>query len=173
MPPGPVMPVNPEPVMTTVVPPALVPPVNTPPSVLVAVDPFSAGRPAAPPVRIPSQDAPAASLAAVAAAASDVAPRASTNDLGAMANSEQSVMEEVRRHIHEGPVKVYIVRQRNNPLAKSEVIALDRDAQASVSPLSSTGQPQNIPTSLEVPKRRTPILEWDAETGLRHQHPLP
>jgi len=153
--------------------PALVPPVDNVQSALVAVDPFSAGRTAAPRVRNPIQDAPAAPPAAVAVAASGVAPRASTNDVGAMANSEQSVMDEVRRHVHEGPVKVYIVRDRNNPLAKSEVVTLDRDPPASGSQISSAAQPQNIPTSLEVPKRRTPILEWDAETGWRHQQPLP
>ena len=75
----------------------------------------------------------------------------------------------------EGSEVVCIIRDRNNPQAKSEVITLDRASPAFVNQLSSAGQPRNIPheTSLEVPKRPTPILEWDIETGWRHQGPLP
>ena len=158
-----------------VAPPALVPPVDSTRSALVAVDPFSAGRTAAPRVRIPSQDTPAAPPAASPPQRRDAAPRASTNDPAAMANGEQAVMEKIRRRVAEGSEVVCIIRDRNNPQAKSEVITLDRASPAFVNQLSSAGQPQNIPheTSMEVPKRPTPILEWDAETGWRHQGPLP
>ncbi len=133
-----------------VAPPGMVPLVDNAHSLLAAVDPFSAraaGLTAAPRVRIPSQDAPAAPPAAVAAETAD---------------GEQAVMEKIRRRVREGAEVVCIIRDRNNPQAKEEVITLDRDRTAA-----------GIPTSLEVPKRPTPILEWDAETGWRHQGPLP
>jgi hypothetical protein len=139
-----------------IAPPAVLPPVDSTSSALAAVDPFLAGRTAAP---------PAASAGAAVAA----------KDAGAAADGEQALMEEVRRRVHDGPVKVYIVRDRDNPVAKSEVIALDRDWPASANQVARTGQPQNVPheTSLEVPKRPRPILEWDAESGWLHQGPLP
>ncbi len=148
-----------------VAPPAMVPPVDRPSSALVAVDPFSAraaGRTAASRVRIPSSNTPAAPPAAVAAATAGAAPRASTNNPAALAAGEQVVMDQIRRRAGEGSEVVCIIRDRNNPQAKEEVITLDRDRTAA-----------GIPTSLEVPKRPTPILEWDAETGWRHQGPLP
>ena len=84
-------------------------------------------------------------------------------------------MDQIRRRAGEGSEVVCIIRDRNNPQAKSEVITLDHASPAFVNQLSSAGQSRNIPheTSLEVPKRPTPILEWDAETGWRHQGPLP
>ena len=90
-----------------------------------------------------------------------------------MANGEQAVMDEIRRRAGEGSEVVCIIRDRNNPQAKSEVITLDRASPAFVNQLSRAGQPRNAPheTSLEVPKRPTPILEWDIETGWRHREP--
>ena len=158
-----------------IAPPAMVPPLERTPSNLVAVDPFSGGRAAAPRVRIPSEDKLAAPPPAFAAPAPGEAPRASTSESVALANGEQAVLEEVRRRVHEGPVKVYIVPDRGNPQARSEVIALDRASPALVNQLASVEQPQKVPheTSLELPKRPTPILEWDAETGWRHHGSLP
>jgi hypothetical protein len=153
-----------------VAPPAMVPPVDNAHGTLVAIDPFSVDRTAVSRVRIPS---PAAAPAALAGATSEAAPSASTNDPVAMANGEQAVVEEVRRRVHEGPVKVYIIPDRNNPQAKSEVITLDRASPATMNELSRAGQAQNIPTSLELPKRPTTILEWGADTGWLHQGTLP
>jgi hypothetical protein len=41
--------------------------------------------------------------------------------------------------------------------------------------LATEGRSQDGPheTSLEVPKNRRPILEWDAGVGYKHQEPLP
>ncbi len=159
-----------------VAPPALVPAVSGQPAALVAIDPFSAGRTATPRAPIASQAAPAAALAA--AATTDAAPRTSTAGAAAMAKGEQAVIDEVRRRAGEGAEVVLIIRDRNNPQAKSEIITLDGASPTFLNQLShavapACGSPQNIPTSLELPKRPTPILEWDSETGWRHQHPLP
>jgi len=159
-----------------IAPPAMVPPVDAAHSALAAVDPFSAravSRTDTPQVRIATNSMAVAPPAAIAAAPGEAAPRAANNDSGVTAEGEQAVLAEVRRRIHEGPVKVYIVHDHDNPRAKSEVIALDREPPASLNLPSSTGQAQNIPTSLEVPKRPTPILEWDVETGWKHQGTLP
>ena len=153
--------------------PALVPPVDTTDAALAAANPFSARQTAAPQVQIPNQAAPAAPPAAIAGAVSGAAPLASTSGPGATADGEQAMMEEIHRQVHEGPVKVYIVRDRANPPTKSEVIALDHDGLAFASQPSRSGQSQNTPTSLELPKRPAPILEWDIETGWRHQGTLP
>ncbi|MGO9108597.1 MAG: trypsin-like peptidase domain-containing protein [Thermoguttaceae bacterium] len=158
-----------------VAPPAMVPPVDSPQSALVAVDPFSAGQMATPRVRIPRQDPPAGPPAAIAGTTGDAAPRASATESDTMANGEQAVMEKIRRRVGAGAEVVCIIRDHNNPQSTNEVITLDRASPAFVNQLTRAGQPQIAPheTSLEVPKRRTPILEWDAETGWRHQHPLP
>ena len=152
-----------------IAPPALVPPVDSTQSALVAVDPFSAGRPAASRVRIPARTRRPDRRRPPHGRCG-----CRQRTLGETADGEQAVMEEVRRRVHEGPEMVCIIRDRNNPQAKSEVIALDRDWPASANQVARTGQPQNIPqTSLEVPKRPRPILEWDVESGWLHQGPLP
>jgi hypothetical protein len=158
-----------------VAPPAMVPPIDSTQSALVAVDPFSAGRTAAPRRRIPSEDTPAGPTAHFATATADKALPTSTHDSGAMANGEQAVMDKIRRRAGEGSEVVCIIRDRNNPQAKSEVITLDRASPAFVNELTLAGRSQNVPqeTSLEVPKRPTPILEWDIETGWLHQGQLP
>lgn len=165
-------------------PPALVPPVANAPAAMFAVDPFSAGRTAAPPARIASQGTPVEPPAAVAAMGGAVA-RGSSTDSGTMAKGEQTVMNEIRRAASEGAEVVCIIRDRNNPQAKSEVITLDHASPAFVNQLTASpfaanslaanspanaGPAANVPheTSLEVPKRPTPILEWDIETGWRH-----
>ena len=157
-----------------VAPPAMVPPLDRTPSALVATDPFSAGRTADPQARIPSQDQPGGSSTALAATG-EATPRTSATDPAGMANGEQAVMEKLRRRVDAGAEVVCIIRDRNNPQSTNEVITLDRASPAFVDQLCRGQQPQNAPhkTSLEVPKRPTPILEWDVETGFRHQGHLP
>jgi len=152
-----------------VAPPALVPPVDPAHSAIAAVDPFSAGRTAAPQMRIPNAVTAAAPPAASAAATASAAPRAAISNPAATADGEQAIMDKIRRRVHEGAEVVCIIRDRNDPQAKDEVITLDRQGPASVNRLSHAGHP----TSLEVPKRPAPILEWDAETGWKHQGSLP
>ena len=91
----------------------------------------------------------------------------------ATTDGERAVIDKLHRRAIEGSEVVCIIRDRNNPQAKEEVITLDRALPAFVNQLAHAGQSQNIPTSLEVPKRSTPILEWDIETGWRHRDPLP
>ena len=155
----------------SIAPPALVPSVGGTPSNLVAIDSSSADRTAASRVRIPSRETPAELPAAIAGAA----PRAATNGPAALANGEQAVMDQIRRRAAEGAEVVCIIRDRNNPQAKSEVITVDRPSSAFVDQLSTAGQSQKVTheTSMEVPKRATPILEWDAATGWKYQRPLP
>ena len=102
------------------------------------------------------------------------------NGPGTMAKGEQAVMDEIRRAASEGSEVVCIIRDRNHPQAKSEVITLDNASPAFVNqlaanPRASTGQSPNGPheTSLEVHKQPTPILEWDREAGWLHSGPLP
>jgi hypothetical protein len=90
-----------------------------------------------------------------------------------MTGGERAVIDKLRRRAIEGSEVVCIIRDRNNPQAKEEVITLDRASPAFVNQLAHGAQSQNIPTSLEVPKRPAPILEWDIETGWRHREPLP
>ena len=116
-------------------PPAMVPPIDGGRSALVAVDPFSAGRAAAPQVRIPSQDTPAGPPAALAGQAGEAIARASGGEPGTMAKDEQLVIDKIRRRTSEGSEVVCIIRDRNNPQSQSEVITLDRASPAFVNQL--------------------------------------
>ena len=77
---------------------------------------------------------------------------------------EQAAMEEIRRHIKEGAEVVCIVRSRENPGAKSEVIMLDHASPEFISQLSSVARSQDQPrqTSLELRTPRKKLLEWSA-----------
>jgi S1-C subfamily serine protease len=92
---------------------------------------------------------------------------------------EQMALEEVRRRTHEGAEVVIIMRNRQDPQAKSEVFTVDRASPAFVEQLSAAGQsapsqpsgPRE--TALEIPKARTPLLEWDREKGWQHRMDAP
>jgi len=156
-----------------VAPPAMVPPIDSAQSMLVAVDASSTNRAVAPRGQVASETPSAGPTAHFAPATTDAALPTSTRDSTAAANNEQAVMSKIRRRAEEGSEVVCIIRDRNNPQATSEVIRLDRASPAFVSQLARAGQPQNIQTSLEVPKRPTPILEWDINSGWLHRGPLP
>ena len=162
-----------------VAPPALVPspvrsagPADPQPAVAVA-DPF-AGRNAASPVRIPSEQPPQSPPPAAVAAAVP-APPAASNARTEFSSSEQAVLEEIHRKLREGSEVVCIIRDRNDPKSKSEVITLDRASPVFVNQLArdAQGPVATHETALELAKPRTPILEWDAEAGWLHQSPLP
>jgi hypothetical protein len=155
-----------------VAPPAMVPPIDSTRSAVVAVDPFSAGRTAAPLARVAAAAAPTAPTAHFPTATADTALPTSSHD-SASANGEQAVLDKIRRRAGEGSEVVCIIRDRNNPQATSEVITLDHASPAFVNQLARAAQPQNTPASLESPRRPAPILEWDIETGWRHQGQLP
>jgi hypothetical protein len=122
-------------------------------------EPASAGSPT-PRVRLPVPADPAAALA---------------NDRGRLSASQQAALDEVRRGIIEGDEVAIIIRDHRNPEAKGRVITIDgaTPARADQS-LAGTGPANALyNTSLEVPRPRTPILEWDLETGWRHREAIP
>ena len=84
-------------------------------------------------------------------------------------------MDEIRRKLREGSEVMCIVRDRNDPRARSQVFTLDEASPIFVNQLSRAAQAPNAPykTAMEVAKRRAPILEWDVEAGFIHQSPLP
>ena len=93
-----------------------------------------------------------------------------------LTGGEQSTLDEIRRKLREGAEVVCIVRDRNDPKSQSEVFTLDRASPIFVNQLARASQAPSVPheTALEVPKRRTPIVEWDAAAGgFIHQNPLP
>jgi len=73
------------------------------------------------------------------------------------------------------PAMVPSVEIAPSALLAVDPFSADRASRAAGNRLSTAGQTRDLSheTSMEVPKRPTPILEWDAETGWRHQHPLP
>ena len=84
-------------------------------------------------------------------------------------------MDEVQRRVKEGAEVVFVVRDCRDPQKKSEVFLLDHASPALVDRLTS--QAQGVEplhkTSLEMPRPKQPILEWDATRGYLHQQPLP
>ena len=92
-----------------------------------------------------------------------------------MAGGEQAVMDEIRRRVGEGSEVVCIIRDRDHPQAKSEIITLDGASPAFVHQLARAARPHGAPqeTSMEVSRQPRTILEWDAQTGWLHQGPLP
>jgi thiol-disulfide isomerase/thioredoxin len=124
-------------------------------------DPF-AGR-----IAVPS--APSSSVA------SAPAPRTSNAGTTGLSDAEKTTLGEISRKLREGYEIDCIVRDRNDPHARSQVFTLDEASPIFVNQLSRAAQAPDVPheTSMEVAKRRAPILEWDAATGFIHQNPLP
>ena len=122
-------------------PPAMVPPVDGARSALVAVDPFSAGRAAAPQVRIPSQDTPAGPPAALAGQAVGELPVHRAASPARWPRTSRLVIDKIRRRTSEGSEVVCIIRDRNNPQSQSEVITLDRASPAFVNQLHAFRYP--------------------------------
>ena len=107
-----------------------------------------------------SPETPPAMLAQAPAAAPPEA-------VAGMPQHEQAAMEEIRRKLKDGAEVVCVIRSRNNPGTKSEVIMLDRASPEFLKQLAAESQAQNGPhlTSLEVPKphpAKKVLLEWSA-----------
>lgn len=100
---------------------------------------------------------------------------AETTATVALAPGEQMALEDIRRQVKEGSEVVCIIRNGHDPNAKSQVITLDRASGAFVKQLTGEAQPGDPrrETALEIPRPRTPLLEWDAETGWRHRGSIP
>jgi thiol-disulfide isomerase/thioredoxin len=78
--------------------------------------------------------------------------------------SEQAAMDEIHRRLKEGAEVVCIVRSRRDPLAKSEVIMLDKASPEFLQQLAAETQSQEgrQETSLELPRPKQPTMEWSA-----------
>ena len=145
-----------------------------------------AGGPAVDPFRPESLDGPArASMQTLVRAA------ARSHGRAAIRPPRRLALEEIHRRVKEGAEVVCIVRDRNDPQSLSQVFTLDRASPGFGAPTGSRppdpppgpSSPMvrvdrtpatvagTIETSLEIPRPRTPLLEWDINAGWRHCQP--
>jgi thiol-disulfide isomerase/thioredoxin len=80
---------------------------------------------------------------------------------------EQAALEEIHRHLKDGAEVVCVIRPRNAPGAKSEVIMIDKASPELVRQLSAEAQGKDgvQPTSMEVARPRKKLLEWSIAQG--------
>ncbi len=92
-----------------------------------------------------------------------VAAPAAASPLG-LPPHERAAYEEIQRYLKEGAEVTCVIRPRDKPNAKSEVIMLDHVSPEFVKLLSSDARSQNrrFETSLELPTPRKKLLEWSA-----------
>jgi thiol-disulfide isomerase/thioredoxin len=81
-----------------------------------------------------------------------------------MSTGEQAALDEIHRHLKDGAEVVCVIRPRNMPGAKSEVIMIDKASPELVRQLSAESQAKDgvQRTSLEVARPRKKLLEWSA-----------
>ncbi len=86
---------------------------------------------------------------------------------------EQAALDEIRRRLKEGAEVVCVIRPRNKPGAKSEVIILDRASPEFLERLAAERRFQEglRPTSLETTRPREKLLEWSASDGMTVSNP--
>ncbi|MCD4727624.1 MAG: trypsin-like peptidase domain-containing protein [Pirellulales bacterium] len=86
---------------------------------------------------------------------------------------EQAALDEIRRRLKEGAEVVCIIRPRNKPGAKSEVIMLDRASPEFLERLAAERRLQEglCPTSLETTRPRKKLLEWSVSDGMTVSNP--
>jgi thiol-disulfide isomerase/thioredoxin len=79
-----------------------------------------------------------------------------------MNSGEQAALDEIHRHLKDGAEVVCVIRPRNTPGAKSEVIMIDKASPELVRQLSAEAQGKDGVrcTSLEVARPRKKLLEW-------------
>ena len=152
--------------------PAMVPPAANAHSAVAAVDPFSPDRFSA--ARAASHEPPDARPAAASGATSNVVSTAA-HQSSAMPSENQAALERIRHLVEEGANVTCIISGPGDLGGKTEVIRLGHNPPAASCQLATARQPQDVPhqTSLELPTRPQPILEWDAEGGWKHQGKLP
>ena len=138
--------------------------VPTPPAALPGPAAAATMLPSAMPGPAPGGDAMAAWTPSAPAVGGGVALASATEPSGALAAHEQAALDEIRRRMKEGAEVVCIVRPRNNPEAKSDVIILDHASPELVKRLAAESRRQGQPfeTALELPKPRRILLEWSA-----------
>jgi thiol-disulfide isomerase/thioredoxin len=103
--------------------------------------------------------APAASTPAISPASFAAGSSATVNA------SEQAALDEIRRHLKDGAEVVCVIRPRNAPDAKSEVIMLDKASPEFVKQLSLETQAKEgvQRTSMEVARPRKKLLVWSID----------
>ncbi|MBN2579735.1 MAG: trypsin-like peptidase domain-containing protein [Pirellulales bacterium] len=91
---------------------------------------------------------------------------ATTAETSAINPTEQAALDEIRRHLKEGAEVVCVIRPRNNPQARSEVIMLDKASPEFLRQLTAEARSQRGKhlTSLDVARPRKKILEWSASS---------
>ncbi len=84
-----------------------------------------------------------------------------------MSPQEQAALDEIRRNLKDGAEVICVIRPRNNPTAKSQVIMLDRASPEFLERLAAERRLQDgcRETSLETPRPRKKLLEWSAADG--------
>lgn len=126
--------------------PAVVPAVATVPTTESRPMAVAAAAPPPMPERMPGADLSAAS------------------DPSGLSPQEQAALDEIRRRLKEEAEVVCIIRPRNNPGAKSEVIILDRASPEFLERLAAERRLQEgpRPMSKDTPRPREKLLEWSA-----------
>ncbi|MBN1395833.1 MAG: trypsin-like peptidase domain-containing protein [Pirellulales bacterium] len=122
------------------------PPAVVPASAVEATEPVALAAVAPPPLpeRMPGGHNPPA-----AAAPGELTP------------PERAALDEIRRRLREGAEVICVIRPRNDPTAKSEVIVLDR---ASIAFLERLAAERRL-TSFKTPRPSKKLLEWSAAEG--------
>jgi thiol-disulfide isomerase/thioredoxin len=82
---------------------------------------------------------------------------------------EQAALDEIHRHLKDGAEVICVIRPRNNPGAKSEVLMIDKASPELVRQLSAEAQGSNPVrcTALDVARPRTKLLEWSLDNALQ------
>ena len=84
---------------------------------------------------------------------------------------EQAALEEIHRHLKDGAEIVIVIRPRNTPGAKSEVLMLDKASPELVRQLSAEAHAGDgvQRTALDVARPRTKLLEWSITDNLENR----
>lgn len=126
-------------------------------------------------VAIPTAEEPRRMIADSRGAPADRVDRvgpalpAMDTDVNSLTPHEQAALQELRRRLREGAEVVCVVRPRNDPQAKSEVIVLDRVSPAFFQQLYAASRPQapraSADSELARPSSVAPADTGMAETG--------
>jgi thiol-disulfide isomerase/thioredoxin len=113
------------------------------------------------PTEMPGFDAPRhpREIASSGISASSTPSTASPSGISA---GEQAAMDELRRHLKDGAEIVCVIRPRNVPGAKSEVVTIDKASPELVRMLSAEarGLATVQPTSMDTARPRKKLIEW-------------
>ncbi|MGW8257376.1 MAG: trypsin-like peptidase domain-containing protein [Thermoguttaceae bacterium] len=85
----------------------------------------------------------------------------------ALNHTEQAALEEIRRHLKQGAEVICVVRPRNNPQAKSQVIMIDKASPEFIAQLAAEAKSKEGRqlTSLELSRPKQPALQWSSNAN--------